>query len=370
MKNHRSEWAIVGLAAMGAVAIAHTALAAPSPFGIVAPESGGSPIGGPLSPLFLTIALYQQQFYMTLLSAIETLRSDPRSVWVLMGVSFVYGIFHAAGPGHGKAVISGYVVAKGESVRRGVVLSFISAFVQAITAVLVVAIAGGILRVTAVTMTTATNWFEVASYALIVLVGLWLLWSKTLGGHHHAHFHAPLPAGADAVHDHDDHAHDHHHHEHEHAHHAHAAHDHDDHDDHGHDHDEDDDHAHDFAAVAKAAAIPGESPIYRAWSAILAVGIRPCSGALLVLVFTLSQGVFLAGIAATFVMALGTGLTVAILATLAVSARGLALRLAGTDSRWSERLVHSAEIAVAVAVLIFGLLMLGGSFATGLPGSA
>ena len=65
---------------MGAVAMAHTALAAPSPFGIVAPESGGSPIGGPLSPLFLTIALYQQQFYMTLLSAIETRRQPTHTV--------------------------------------------------------------------------------------------------------------------------------------------------------------------------------------------------------------------------------------------------------------------------------------------------
>jgi nickel/cobalt exporter len=58
-----------------------------------------------------------------------------------MGISFVYGIFHAAGPGHGKAVISSYLVANEETWRRGVTLSFASALLQAITAVLIVAVA-------------------------------------------------------------------------------------------------------------------------------------------------------------------------------------------------------------------------------------
>ncbi len=84
--------------------------------------------------------------------------------------------------------------------------------------------------------------------------------------------------------------------------------------------------------------------------------------------FALSQGLFLAGVAATFVMALGTGLTVATLATLAVSARGVAVRLAGTDSPVAERVVRIAEIAAAAAVLLLGLLLLGGALAHGLPG--
>ena len=106
----------------------------------------------------------------------------------------------------------------------------------------------------------------------------------------------------------------------------------------------------------------------RAWGAILAVGIRPCSGAIIVLVFALSQGLLAAGIAATLVMAVGTGLTVAALAVLAVSARGAAMRFAGgVDSKWSHRIVRTLEIGGAACVMLFGLVLLGGSLANGLP---
>ena len=62
---------------------------------------------------------------------------------------------------------------------------------------------------------------------------------------------------------------------------------------------------------------------------VFSVGVRPCTGAILVLVFALTQGVFWAGVAATFAMAIGTAITVAALATLALGSRELALRLGG-----------------------------------------
>ena len=88
----------------------------------------------------------------------------------------------------------------------------------------------------------------------------------------------------------------------------------------------------------------------------------------IILVFALTQGLFLAGVAATFVMAIGTGLTVAVLATLAVSARGLATRLAGSESSLALGAIRAVEILAALAILLFGLLMLGGAIAGGLPG--
>jgi ABC-type nickel/cobalt efflux system permease component RcnA len=327
------------LALTAVVGAAHAA----SPFGIATPDGGGAVFGGPLGPLFLWIAQRQQEFYATLTASLKTVKQNGAAVWLLFAVSFAYGVFHAAGPGHGKAVISAYLVSSGESVKRGIVLSFAAAFVQAVTAVLVVGIAAGLFRVTAMTMTAATDWFEILSYALIAAVGAWLLWSKAFGGGQHHHHHHPV---ADAHHDHN-------HHEHGHCHDG----------DHDHDHDgEHDHHAHDHEDHAQRGVFA------RGWSAILAVGIRPCSGAIIVLVFALSQGLFLAGVGATFVMALGTGLTVAALASLAVSARGLAVRLAGADSSATARVVHAAEIVAAAGVLVFGLLMLGGAVANGLPG--
>ena len=118
-------------------------------------------------------------------------------------------------------------------------------------------------------------------------------------------------------------AHDHAHHDH--AHHGHHHHEHHHHDHHGHDH-------HDHASAWGHAHAPepqelaGPGGWKRGLSAIVAVGLRPCSGAILVLVFALAQGLFWAGIAATFIMGLGTAITVAVIATIAVGAR-----------RWAER---------------------------------
>jgi nickel/cobalt transporter (NicO) family protein len=91
------------------------------------------------------------------------------SAWSLFGLSFFYGIFHAAGPGHGKAVISSDLVANEETWRRGVVLSFASALIQALVAVAVVGVAAALLNATAATMKNAVNVIETVSYALIIV---------------------------------------------------------------------------------------------------------------------------------------------------------------------------------------------------------
>ena len=93
-------------------------------------------------------------------------------------------------------------------------------------------------------------------------------------------------------------------------------------------------------------------------SVVLAVGLRPCSGALVVLAFALSQGVLAAGIAAVFLMGAGTAITVALLAIAAVSAKGLAQRIGGVDNKVTAALVWWVELLAAFAVLAFGVLLL------------
>ena len=154
----------------------------------------------------------QALFYRELSGLIRAAKSDGTALWGLMGISFAYGIFHAAGPGHGKAVISSYLVANEETWRRGIVLSFASALLQALTAVVLVAVAAILIGATAKAMGDTVRVIETISYALIVLVGARLLWVKgraflrTL----HALKSEPAPAA--------EHAHDHHapctHHEH------------------------------------------------------------------------------------------------------------------------------------------------------------
>ena len=298
----------------------------------------------------------QAEFYRMLSGLIRAAKADGRAAYTLMGISFLYGIFHAAGPGHGKAVISSYLVANDETWRRGIVLSFASAMLQAVTAIAIVGIAAAMLGATAKAMGNTVRLIEIVSYALIVLIGLRLLWVKgraflrLLRGEKHTH-----PAhGHD--HHHDGHGHDHHHHGHAHANHHDHGHDH-----HHHHHDHDDEasawsHAH----APEPQELTGRHWLRRGLSAIVAVGLRPCSGAIIVLVFALAQGLFWVGVASTIVMGLGTAITVAAIATLAVGARGLAGRLAKAKPGAGMLLVRGLETAAALVIVVFGAALLTG----------
>ena len=360
------------------------AFAVRTPFGIATPDSSGAAFGGPLGGLFAWVALRQAEFYRALTAALQALRHNGHAFWLLAGVSFLYGIFHAVGPGHGKSVITSYLLVTRQTLRRGIAISFAAGLTQALTAIVVVLSAAVILKATAIGITQTTDWFLIFSYGLVAAVGAWLLWSKATGRGHHHHGH-----GHDHVHDHGaHHRHEHdpdgHHHDH-HAHaHASLA--------HRHHHRHDDAVAAQPAGAAPALAVNADHAAHaeadcghshapdprllsqpltlsRAWAAILAVGIRPCTGAIIVLVFALSQGLLLAGIASVVVMAIGTSITVSSLAILAVSAKDVALRFAKADSVMTGRVVRVLEICLAAFVMLLGLALLGGALAGGLPGS-
>ena len=81
------------------------------------------------------------------------------------------------------------------------------------------------------------------------------------------------------------------------------------------------------------------------------------------LVFALAQGLFLTGVAATFVMGIGTALTVGMIAVLAVGAKGVAKRLtAGIEGRGAI-LLRGLEFAAACLVLLLGAGLLVGYIA-------
>ncbi|WP_249690518.1 nickel/cobalt transporter [Stappia sp. WLB 29] len=336
------------------VAATMPALAAPSPFGVGLVEPSVAP-GGIFSGFFGWIAQQQKAFYASLTTAIKAMKEDGSAGWWLMGLSFLYGVFHAAGPGHGKAVISSYVLANGETLRRGIALSFASAFAQAVTAVAVIGIASVLLRMTSIAITETTRWFEIGSYAAVALLGAYLVWRKIVKPMLTPRRPVALGAQAVAVCTHD-HSHDHDHHHHDHGH-GHVHHDHD----HAHHHD----HAHEAGEVCGSCGhvhapppsmLTGEFSLTRAWSVILAIGLRPCTGALVVLVFGISQGLALAGVAATFAMAVGTGLTVSVLAVLAVVAKDFALRSVG--GRAAARLHAGIEGFAALVVFLLGTSLL------------
>jgi ABC-type nickel/cobalt efflux system permease component RcnA len=100
---------------------------------------------------------------------------------------------------------------------------------------------------------------------------------------------------------------------------------------------------------------------------VFSVGIRPCTGAILVLVFALTQGLFWAGVAATFAMAFGTAMTVAVLASLALGSRELALRLGGRSARWANVVWTTCAIGGALIIFLFGSLLFAASLGPARP---
>jgi nickel/cobalt exporter len=298
------------------------------PFAVGASEAGGAS-GGIMGWLLAE----QSRFYLLLTGTIRAIRTSPSAGWTLAGLSFAYGVFHAAGPGHGKAVIASYMIANERALKRGLVLTGFAALLQGLVAIAIVTIAAVLFNATAKRMTDAAAIIEQVSYAAIAALGLWLVWRKgraliaalrpfKIGAFFHAHganggeLALVTAEGSRAF--------------------ACSAHD------HHHVHDESCGHVH-------------------------APDPRTLDHAILVLVFSLAQGLYLAGIGATLAMAAGTGLTTGALAATAVFAKSFAEKLLGTEGGRGLIIARSAEFLAALLVLAVGVgLLVGASMMQGM----
>ena len=243
--------------------------------------------------------------------------------WGLMGLCFGYGFLHAAGPGHGKALLGAYSVARRVTAAKIAGIGIMAALAQATVAVaLVVGLVGiaglGRAGIEDVDRGLLTG----LSLAAIAAVGLWLIW-RALGRF------AAVPAG----------------HAHEHAHdHAHAA---------GPD---------GACGTCGHAHLPPTEAMLQATTPrevaalVAAVAIRPCSGALILLLLTWQMGVLWVGVAGAYAMALGTaGVTVALALGLMLGRAGLVRAAGGLAGRRALWIGGGIEAAAGL-VLLLGVL--------------
>ena len=264
----------------------------------------------------------------------------------IVGGSFFYGIFHAAGPGHGKVILSTYLLTQPEKVKKSVALAAISALVQGLVAIFLVYGLFYLFGVVSKDMKIAVSWSERLAFALVIAIGLILIWRAVKGlgwvrsskthTHHHNHHH--------------DHGHMHDHHDHDHAH------------DHHHHHGEvcaSCGHAHTLTGEQVDQATDLRSTI----GVILSIGLRPCSGAVLVLVFARFAGIPWAGVMSVLAISLGTAITVSAIALLSVQARKLALSLAGSGTTvWVDRVAWSLALGGGALLVLFGWGLMAASF--------
>ena len=324
--------ALVAMAVGTAALLLHAGSAAAqarNPFSVGISEGGGYYTG------FAGWLLAKQAVFERLLStAVRAVRTDRSAMWTLAGLSFAYGVFHAAGPGHGKAVVSSYLLANERALRRGLVISLFAALLQGAVAIALIGILALVLHATSPVMRDTASLIEKASFAGIAVFGLWLVWQKG-----RAFFAAWTgsavkpqslsssafacePCAPDGIH-------------------IHSA-------------------ACGHVLILDPRQLGGDFSWRNAAMTVLAAGARPCSGAILILVFALAQGLFLVGVGATFAMSLGTALTTSALASLAVLAKDVALRVAKPASRRAQLITRGAEFVAACLVLFFGVALLMG----------
>ncbi len=279
------------------------------------------------------IQTLQRDLHRQLAAAMQAVQAEgAAAASALVVLSFLYGVFHAAGPGHGKVVISTYILTQESQLRRGLLLSLVSSLCQGLTAIRVVAATAGLLGLTLSQAQGAATGLETLSYGLVALLGLTLVASRARRRLRRRRI--PTPRGR---HDPPHLALGHH-------------------------------HQHDGACPSCGHA---QGPSLREMDAplswqglagmVASIGLRPCSGAVLVLLVAYSLDLRLAGVAAVLAMSLGTAITVSLLAILSVYARKGALRLAALIPERAARLAVALDLVAVLGGLVIltaGILML------------
>lgn len=297
-------------------------------------------LAGQWQQLTFWILQKQRQYHRALADGMESIQQQPdwQNTWLLLSLSFFYGIFHAAGPGHGKAVLTTYLLTRPEQLRRGLLLSLLAALLQGLTAILLVGLLVHGLGWLARETFASVLHLERLSFLMILLLGLWLIgrairqaWSLRPAEKTPLHSFTPVRTPLAAQH---------------------------------------------LAPVTTMASpvcadcgkVHHVAPAQvegRNWventGLLLSIGLRPCSGAVLVLVVANLLGLWWVGVLSALAMALGTALTVGTLALVAVQARQLAQRLVRLQGNSLRLLGIAAALLGGLVILLLGTSLLLGS---------
>ncbi len=282
----------------------------------------------------------QQSFYGSMNSALRAIKSDGSfwATWTFLALGFGYGVFHAAGPGHGKVVISSWLLATENDLKRGLLVTFLSSLFQALTAIVVVSVLLLLVASVGAVVRDVTGYLESASYAMIALLGIYMIWLAL-----RSWVRRPKPSSDfkfEIVNPHFNHAHI----------------------ETGHVHDENCGHAH----APEPQDLRGEDWSWtKALSLAFAIGLRPCTGAILVLLTANAIGLYWVGILSTLAMGFGVFLTVGSIAAITVYGKAFALRMTRGDSQRLGLVVGVLRVFGGVVLAFMGAIMFLGSLGRG-----
>lgn len=279
----------------------------------------------------LQSSVWQKELHQQLVNLLQQVKQHPlESGGMLMLFSFIYGVLHSAGPGHGKVIIAAYLATHPLKVRASLMLTLAASLVQGLVAILLVSSVLSVFQLSTRSIHQSSFWMEKGSYLLIVLVGIILCYRavrklltivKTSRKRPTIQIKSltPLPA----------------------------------------------DHVHSDSCGCGHRHLPTDSELSASGSwktnlaIIVSIGIRPCSGAILVLLFSKVIDIYSWGMVAAMVMALGTATTISLLALFVLSARRLAEKLisAANYPIWSRVGLSSLSLVGGALLILFGLIL-------------
>ncbi|RDA61289.1 nickel transporter [Hafnia paralvei] len=281
---------------------------------------------------------WQKSLHQSMSYLLQRVADNERQAGLtLVALSFAYGVLHALGPGHGKVVITTYLATHPSRLRSSVRLTLAASLLQGLVAIALVSGVLGVLQLSTRDLHLSSFWLEKASYALVIFLGAVLCWRalnkirmirrSSLKSGLQISVIKPL--------------------EHHHQHSANCG--------CGHKH------------VANDREIATATTWRTQLAVVAAMGMRPCSGAILVLLFSKVIGVYLWGVLAAMAMAAGTALTISGIAFLVHIARKIVERWAIQRGRnfspyWRLALMLSG----GVLLILIGLLMYQSAALTGM----
>lgn len=274
-----------------------------------------------------SVVILQKQLHTMLVEHIRSVSKNTDDFGSsLMALSFGYGVFHAIGPGHGKAIIVTYLTTHKEKVTTGVVMSFSAALIQALVAIVLVSLLSDVLDYQFSEVRHYGNGVALASYVLVIILGVML--SLSTG---YRLVKATLSQRSEqqkiSIHQHQ-HQHQHHH----------------------------------GSCGCSHGYVPDKNKsLWEAFLVVLSMGIRPCSGAIVVLIYAHLVGVYFFGIMATLLMGFGTGLSVCMLAIIAQYGRSWLekMLIKEDEESWYSRWPFTEYVRLLGGVI---LILLGWSF--------
>ena len=282
--------------------------------------------------ILLSSIIWQRELHQELAGLLRQVKENPmQSGMTLAGFSLIYGVIHAIGPGHGKIVITTYLATHPSRLKSSLKLTFASAIVQGLVAILLVSVVLGVLQLSSRQLHQSSFWMERGSFILVILLGVLLCWRalkrvwqtiKSLRPAPAMKIHSLSPMGSE-------------------------THVHDEHCGCGHQH------------VPSDQQLQAGGDLRTQIAIVLAMGLRPCSGAIMVLLFSKVIGVYSWGVISAITMAIGTSLTVSLIGVLVFYSRELAVKLSATrtPAAWQRITWSLLALTGGIVLLVAGVLL-------------